>query len=94
VAALRAPLGEVYNLGGGETASVWDILEKLEDLVGRRAVIREEPARPGDQRSTYADTSKLRRHLDWQPQTTLDDGLARQVAWQRQLAKVHPPLAA
>lgn len=88
--ALRAPVGETYNLGGGETASVWDILGKLEAIVGRRAVIRKEPGRAGDQRSTCADTSKLRRHLGWQPKTSLDDGLARQVAWHRQLAQCPP----
>lgn len=85
VAALGAPAGEIYNLGGGETASVWDILGKLEAILGCRAVIRREPARPGDQRSTCADTSKLLRHLGWQAKTSLDDGLARQVAWQKQL---------
>ncbi len=86
VAALRAPVDEIYNLGGGETASVWEILGKLETIVGRRAVLRREPARPGDQRSTVADTSKLERHLGWQAKTPLDEGLARQVAWQRQSA--------
>jgi nucleoside-diphosphate-sugar epimerase len=87
VAAVRAPVGEIYNLGGGETASVWDILGKLETILGRRAVLRREPARPGDQRSTVADTSKLQRHLGWQAKTTLNDGLARQIAWQRHLAQ-------
>jgi nucleoside-diphosphate-sugar epimerase len=87
VAALRAPLGETYNLGGGETASVWDILQKLEAITGRRPVLRRQPARPGDQRSTIADTSKLQRHLSWQPRVTLDEGLARQVAWQRSLGQ-------
>jgi nucleoside-diphosphate-sugar epimerase len=85
VAALRAPLGETYNVGGGETASVWDILQRLERLTGCHAEIRHEPARPGDQRSTFADTGKLRRHLGWQPRVTLDEGLGEQVAWQRQL---------
>ena len=83
VAALGAPLGEVYNVGGGETANVWDILGKLERIVGRRAVVRREPARPGDQRVTGADTSKLYRHLGWEAKTTFDDGLERQVAWQQ-----------
>jgi nucleoside-diphosphate-sugar epimerase len=83
VATLRSPVGETYNLGGGETASVWDIIHKLEAIVGRRAVIRRERARPGDQRSTVADTSKLERHLGWRAKTPLDDGLARQVAWQQ-----------
>jgi nucleoside-diphosphate-sugar epimerase len=87
VASLQAPFGETYNIGGGETASVWDILHKLEAITGRRTAIRREPARPGDQRSTCADTSKLQRHLGWQAKTALDEGLARQVAWQRQLAQ-------
>ena len=87
VAALRAPAGETYNLGGGESASVWEILGKLERIVGRKAITRSEPARPGDQRSTFADTSKLRQHLGWQPRTSLDEGLARQVEWQRQFVQ-------
>lgn len=85
MAALQAPVGETYNLGGGETASVWDILAKLEKIIGKKAQIRQEPARPGDQRSTFADTDKLWRHLGWRAQTTLDEGLRRQVEWQRTL---------
>lgn len=82
-AALQAPIGEVYNVGGGETANVWEILAKLERIVGRRAVVRREPARRGDQRVTAADTTKLYRHLGWQPCLGLDEGLARQVEWHK-----------
>ena len=85
VAALRAPLGETYNVGGGETVSVWDVLDKLERLIGRKATVLRQPARPGDQHSTTADTTKLWRHLGWQPRVGLDEGLARQVEWQRAL---------
>jgi nucleoside-diphosphate-sugar epimerase len=83
IAALQAPLGEVYNVGGGETANVWEILARLEKVLNRRAVIHREPARPGDQRVTIADTSKLYRHLGWRPRVSLDEGLARQAAWQQ-----------
>ena len=91
-AALAAPCGEVYNVGGGEAANVWDVLHKLEALLGRKAVVRREPARPGDQRYTLADTGKLQRHVGWSPRVGLDEGLARQAAWQRQAAG--RPLAA
>jgi len=84
VAGLQATVGEVYNVGGGETASVWEILGKLEGMIGGRAHVRREPARAGDQRFTGADTTKLLRHLGWQPRVSLDEGLARQVAWQQQ----------
>ena len=83
-AAVGGPVGETYNLGGGEMASVWDILRKLEAILFRRAVIRRKPARPGDQRSTVADTSKLERLLGWRARVSLDEGLGRQVAWQRE----------
>jgi nucleoside-diphosphate-sugar epimerase len=91
VAAAAAPAGEVYNVGGGEAASVWDILRRLEALSGRPARVRLEPARPGDQRHTLADTTKLTRHLGWQPRTPLDEGLARQWEWQeRELVAADP----
>ena len=74
MAAVQAPIGETYNLGGGETASVWEILAKLEKLLGRKAKVRSELPRAGDQRSTFADTNKLRRHLGWKAGTPLDKG--------------------
>ena len=83
VAALGAPLGETYNVGGGETVSVWDVLTKLERIIGEKPIVVREAARAGDQRYTTADTTKLWRHLGWQPRVGLDDGLARQVEWQR-----------
>jgi nucleoside-diphosphate-sugar epimerase len=87
ILAADAPAGEIYNLGGGETASVWEVLSRLERILGRRSPIRREAPRPGEQRTTYADTTKLRRHLGWQANTSLDEGLARQVAWQQTLVQ-------
>ena len=92
IAAAGAPEGETYNVGGGESASVWDILAQLEKMSGRKAEVRKEPARSGDQRQTYADTTRLRRHLGWQPSTSLQEGLARQWEWQvQELAALTPP---
>jgi nucleoside-diphosphate-sugar epimerase len=83
-AAVAAPPGEVYNVGGGETANVWEVLAKLQAILGHAPKVRREAARPGDQRFTGADTGKLHRHLGWQPRVGLEDGLARQVAWQQE----------
>jgi nucleoside-diphosphate-sugar epimerase len=82
--AMDACPGETYNVGGGETATIWDIVRKLEMITGRRARIRQEAARPGDQRYTFADTTKLRLHFSWQPRVGLDEGLRRQWLWQKQ----------
>jgi nucleoside-diphosphate-sugar epimerase len=83
-AAAAATIGETYNVGGGESASVWDILQKLEKIIGRKAIVRREESRAGDQRYTFADTTKLSRHLGWRPMVGLDEGLSRQIAWQDQ----------
>jgi len=83
VAAAEARPGETYNVGGGEAASVWDIVRKLEALAGRPVQMRQEVERPGDQRYTFADTSRIRRDLGWEPRVSLDDGLGRQWQWQR-----------
>ena len=84
VKAVQAHPGEIFNVGGGESASVWDILRRLEHLSGKPPQVRQQPARPGDQRQTMADTTKLRQHLGWEPRTGLDDGLALQWEWQQQ----------
>ncbi len=86
--AANAPVGEVYNIGGGEMASVYDILKKIEAIAGRKFKIRVEAARAGDQRHTFADTTKLRKQLNWEPQTTLDEGLALQYEWQQKLLEI------
>jgi nucleoside-diphosphate-sugar epimerase len=88
VKAVEAIPGEVYNVGGGEAVNMLDVLSKLEALAGRRFTRKQEPARPGDQRHTFADTSKLRRHLGWEPGTSLDEGLKQQWLWhQAELAR-------
>jgi nucleoside-diphosphate-sugar epimerase len=87
VRAISALPHEIFNVGGGEAATVWEILHKLETITRRKVEVRREPARPGDQRSTLADTLKLKRQLSWQPRVGLDEGLAQQVAWQQSLER-------
>ena len=85
LAAAAAPPGEVYNVGGGEVASVWEIIHHLEAIAGRKFVdVRREPARAGDQRFTSADTRKLLQHCGWRARTSLAEGLVRQWEWQRE----------
>ncbi len=83
VAVIDAPIGETYNLGGGETATLLDVLGRLESIAGRKARLVFGETREGDQRFTGADTAKLWRHLGWKPLVGLDEGLARQLDWQR-----------
>ena len=79
IAALGAP-SPVYNVGGGTPASVNEVVTLLQQLTGKQGqVVHEETAR-GDVYRTWADTSRLRDEVGWQPWTALADGLAAQVA--------------
>jgi nucleoside-diphosphate-sugar epimerase len=82
VAALAAPVGEVYDVGGGEPATVLDVIHRLESIAGKKTEVVFTPARDGDRPPSLADAGKIRSHLGWRPTTRLDDGLARQWAWQ------------
>jgi CDP-paratose 2-epimerase len=69
--------GEVYNLGGGRgnSASILELLERLEQLTGRPVPRREvEQPRVGDHVVYITNLAKLRAHYpDWQPSYDLDD---------------------
>ena len=53
----------------------------LADAIGTTPDIRLAPVRPGDQRTTRADTTKAHQHLGWTPTTNPAAGLPEQVAW-------------
>lgn len=79
--------GEVYNIGGGVSVSVNEVLATLEDLTERRAERAYGPARLGDQRHTLADVTKARAELGYAPRIAPADGLRAQVEWQRALVE-------
>lgn len=83
--AERGELGAVYNVGGGEVRDLNGVIATIERLTGRTAQIERQPPRTGDQLHTRADISRARDVLGYEPRTPLDDGLRRQVEWQREL---------
>lgn len=76
-----AAAGAVLNVGGGQEATMNEAIAALEAIAGRRLDVRREPAVPGDQRRTKADTTRIRAELGWEPRTTLDEGLRAQWEW-------------
>jgi len=77
----RADAGSVYNVGGGEEATMNETIALLERIAGRGLELRREPAVLGDQRRTKADTSKIQAELGWAPRTLLEHGLRAQCEW-------------
>ena len=80
-------VGEIFNLGGGEIITINRVLDILAELTGKSPHITFAQPRPGDQRSTAADISKIQRILGYTPTTSVAAGLQAQVKWQRDLLK-------
>jgi UDP-glucuronate 4-epimerase len=79
-----ASVGETFNIGGGEEVNVLQVLAILGELTGKTPRTTHGPKRPGDQRRTAADIAKARARLGYDPTTTVREGLAAQLAWQRE----------
>ena len=85
VAALERPLGyEIINLGRGEPVLLNDFVRIMESLAGKRANLVEAPKLPADVVRTFADVSKARRLLDYDPQVSVEEGVARFWEWYRE----------
>jgi UDP-glucuronate 4-epimerase len=82
VAALDTPLGyEVVNLGRGEPVLMTDFIEIAEEIVGKKAIIKAEPAPLSEPKITYANIEKARRLLNYQPKTSVVNGLNKFWEW-------------
>jgi UDP-glucuronate 4-epimerase len=73
--------GAAYNVGGGAETTLRSVIETCERLSGRRLELIRLPAAKGDARRTAADTSRIRTDLGWSPSTSVEEGLAAQLAW-------------
>jgi UDP-glucuronate 4-epimerase len=75
---------EVFNLGESRTVELNELISLLEKNLDRRAVINREAMQPGDVPQTFADVSKARRLLGYNPQTPIEEGIRRFVRWFRE----------
>ncbi|MGI8973133.1 MAG: NAD-dependent epimerase/dehydratase family protein [Gaiella sp.] len=73
--------GELYNIGGGEEATMSEAIALAEQIAGRELAIERHGAASGDVKRTRADVEKARAELDWRPTTTLAHGLQAQWEW-------------
>ena len=90
VAALeRCDRYRIYNLGGSDPVSLTKLLEELEQAIGRPAIIDRRPSQPGDVERTYADLTRARAELGYQPQVSLAQGLRRFAEWFREFGHLY-----
>ena len=91
VAAIDRPLGyEVLNLGRGQPVLLADFVSRLEELAGRRAHLGSAPMPHTDIAYTYADISKTRDLLAYDPQTSVEEGVTQFWEWYQRAVLERP----
>lgn len=82
IASLERPFAfEIINLGNGRPVGLESLIQELEKATGLRGKTRYVSRPPGDVLCTWADVSKARRLLGYNPQTPLDEGIECTVRW-------------
>lgn len=77
----NGPLYDIFNLGESETIQLKDLISAIEKALGKKAKINRLPEQPGDMPRTYADISKARRLLGYNPATKFSEGLPKFIDW-------------
>lgn len=68
---------EIINLGSARPVSLKDLIQTIEEVLGKKALIEQLPMQRGDVQKTYADIKKAKLLLDYEPKTSFQDGLKR-----------------
>ncbi len=89
---LDAPEHEIINLGGSETTQLKDLISGIAEAMDITPEIEQLPTQPGDVTRTYADISKAKRLLDWEPETPIDEGLQNFADWVKAYYEDRPVL--
>jgi UDP-glucuronate 4-epimerase len=74
-------LCDVFNLGESQTTTLSELIHAIEEAIGKKAVINQMAEQPGDVPLTYADISKARALLNYNPTTKIKEGIPRFVDW-------------
>ncbi len=74
-------LCDVFNLGENQTTTLAELISLIEKAVGKKAIIERKPEQPGDVPVTFADITKARTLLGYNPQTKIAEGIPKFVEW-------------
>jgi UDP-glucuronate 4-epimerase len=72
---------QIYNIGESQTISLAQLVQTLEKILGKNAVVEHLPEQPGDVDRTFADIRKAEEILGYRPKVKIEEGLARFVKW-------------
>ena len=84
IACTQKQLGfEIFNLGESQTVTLSYLIEVIEKELGKKAIIDRQPSQPGDVPITFADISKARAKLGYNPHIKIEQGIKMFIEWFR-----------
>jgi nucleoside-diphosphate-sugar epimerase len=82
IAAASREVGyEIINLGSDQPHGLMEVVHHIEKRAGKKAQLVHKPSFAEDVPSSWADITKARKLLDWEPRTFLEEGLDRLIDW-------------
>lgn len=72
---------EISNIGGSDPVSLKEMVETIEDVLGKKAKINRLPMQPGDVNRTYADLTKIKNLVGYEADNTFRQGVEKFVKW-------------
>jgi UDP-glucuronate 4-epimerase len=72
---------DIFNLGESQTIELKELINFLEENLGKKAIIEQHPMQPGDVPCTFADISKARQLLNYNPHTKIEQGIPKFTNW-------------
>jgi UDP-glucuronate 4-epimerase len=77
----KASMYEIINIGNNQPVTLAELVSTIETVAGKKAIIERLPEQPGDVPITYADISKAKRLLNYNPETSLEEGIKSFYNW-------------
>ncbi|HUV35700.1 MAG TPA: GDP-mannose 4,6-dehydratase [Patescibacteria group bacterium] len=78
----------IFNIGGGSRVSILDVLRSIEREIGSPLDVHHRERVKGDVTDTWADTSRARLELGFEPAVSLEEGLRYEIAWYRDYLRI------
>lgn len=73
----------IYNLGESKTIELINLINLITKHVGKQAIINWQTEQPGDVKLTYSDVTKAHKELNYNPTTSMEEGIKKFVDWMR-----------
>ncbi|MGL6119657.1 MAG: GDP-mannose 4,6-dehydratase [Fusobacteriaceae bacterium] len=72
---------EICNIGGSDPVSLKEMVETIEEVLDKKATLEKLPMQPGDVERTYADLTKIKKLVGYEPKNNFKQGIEKFVQW-------------